>query len=326
MYNEAINMTCELDVQTYLKTNLDVLEPGLTLLGVDVHVRDDQGSDGRIDILARDVRGYHVVIELKRHRSAAREGFQELAKYVRLLAEQSGLPISRMRCFIVSPDWNALHAAFAVLKPIFPCRLTGYTYTIGSDSIPRNFEPVSSRPPARALSLATQQFMIAVQNEEVAEEELQRATKVFGSVGIEDYVAFVFDRRSDYLLYYVIQTVPRELFELIARVTDTTVEPDGTPTRFGDWEYAVFCLLVRDSNGYESESGSPVALARLPLKYPLIEVRKYGRLGRTDGIWSNTDLFLEAVSPAYSDPDRDQPPPPDLLNFIQEFHQWDFDL
>lgn len=169
---------------------------GAAACGVDVHVRDDQASDGRIDILARDTRGYHVVIELKRHRSASREGLQELAKYVRLLAEQSGLSTSRIRCFLVSLDWNALHAPFAVLKPVFPCSLTGYTYTIGSDGIPRNFEPVLSRAPASVLSLATQHFMIAVEGERAAEAELQRATTVFGKIGIEDYVAFVFDRRE----------------------------------------------------------------------------------------------------------------------------------
>jgi hypothetical protein len=319
-------MTSELDVQAYLKTNLDALEPGLTLCGVDVHVRDDQGSDGRIDILARDVRGYYAVIELKRHRSASREGLQELAKYIRLLAEQSGLSFSRMRCFIVSPDWNALHAPFAVLKPVFPCSLTGYTYTIGSDGIPQNFEPVSSRAPAPVLSLAVRHFIVAVEGEEAAEAELQRAAAVFGKVGIEDYVAFVFDRQIDYLLYYVIQTVPRKLFGRIALATETTVEPDGTSTRYGEWEYAVFSLLVGGNNGYEVADGSPVLLAKFALKYPLTEVRKFGRLERTSNVWSNKDIFLEIVRSAYGDPDSDQPPPADLFRVIREHHQWDFDL
>jgi len=319
-------MISELDVQTYLKANLEVLEPGLTLCGVDVHVRDDQASDGRIDILARDVRGYHVVIELKRHRSAAREGLQELAKYVRLLAEQSGLSISRMRCFIVSPDWNALHAPFATLKPVFPCSLMGYTYTIGSDGIPRNFEPVLARKPASVLSLAARHFMIAVEGDEAAEAELQRATTVFAKVGIEDYVTFVFDRRLDYLLYYVIQAIAPELFRCIALEADTTLEYDGTSTEYGQWEYAVFSLLVRGNKGYEVADGSPVALAKFALRYPLIEVRKFGRLERIANVWSDKDILLEVVRSVYGDPDSDQPPPPDLFRLVREHHQWDIDF
>jgi hypothetical protein len=319
-------MTSELDVQAYLKTNLHVLEPGLTLCGVDVHVRDHRGSDGRIDILARDVHGYHVVIELKRHRSASREGLQELAKYVRLLAEQSGLSFSRMRCFIVSPDWDELHAPFAVLKPIFPCSLKGFTYTIDSDGVPRNFEHVLPRAAAPVLSLSTRHFTVAIEDMEAAEAELQRVASIFSKVGIEDYVVFVFDRRLDYLLYYAVQAVPRKLFERIALAAETTIEPDETPTEYGEWEFAVFSLIVRGSSGQEFADGSPVSLAKFALKYPLAEIRKFGRLGRITNVWSNKDLLLEVIRSAYSDPDSEQPPPPDLFQFIQEYHQWDIDL
>lgn len=109
-------MTDEAHVRDFLKDHLELLESDLELVDVEVHVRDPEGSDGFIDILAVDKRDYLVLIEVKRERSAAREGLQELAKYARLFAEQSGLLISRLRCIVVSADWNELHAAFTVLN------------------------------------------------------------------------------------------------------------------------------------------------------------------------------------------------------------------
>lgn len=164
----------EAQVQTFMKSHLHLLEMGLTLIGVGVHVRDSSGSDGYIDILARDSQGYHVIIEIKLQRSAAREGLQELAKYIRLYAEQTGLTSARMRCILVSSDWSELDAAFTELKPAFPCRLTGYKYKIGADGTPQDFALVLPRTSVDHLSLSPYHFLIVAENASSIEHETKK--------------------------------------------------------------------------------------------------------------------------------------------------------
>ncbi len=319
-------MTSEPEVLRFLKDNLHLIEPGLVLVSTNAHVRDPAGSDGYIDILARDARGYHVIIELKRNRNAAREGLQELAKYTRLLAENAGLPQTRMRAIIVSSDWHELHAAFAELKAIFPVRLEGYRYSIGPDSVPCNFEPILPRPPTDPMSLSPRHFVLVCQTEPDAEEELRRINTKLSAVGVADYVVFVFDRLMDYVLYCVIQHVTPALFDRVAAATDTGVESDGTPTKFGNWEYAVFFLIAEGHTRDEVDNAFAPVLANFVLKYPLCEVRKYGRFEHAFDAWSDKDLVLEAIRCAYADEATDQPAPQHLLEAVYRHHMWDIDL
>lgn len=112
------NVCDEGKIRDDLALRLHLLEPGLSLQQVETRIVNPKGASGRIDVLARDVSGNLVVIEIKRADQSARQAIHELFKYVRLLRDQHGVPLHRIRCFVVSTVWHELLGPFSEL-----CRL-----------------------------------------------------------------------------------------------------------------------------------------------------------------------------------------------------------
>ena len=75
-------MARENDIRDLLVGQLDLIEPGLELIEKNYYLRNDDGSSGFVDILARDSTGLITVIELKKSDSSGREAIQEIGKYV----------------------------------------------------------------------------------------------------------------------------------------------------------------------------------------------------------------------------------------------------
>lgn len=103
----------EKDIQQSLASNLDKIESGLELTGVEIPLDNAIGSGGRIDILARDRFGLRVIIELKRSNQSARDAIHEIHKYVALFRTQHQLPTNRIRCIIASTEWSELRVPFS---------------------------------------------------------------------------------------------------------------------------------------------------------------------------------------------------------------------
>lgn len=78
----------EADIRDHLAVQLDLIEPGLTLLDTEFYLPNAQGALGFLDIFTRDTEGKLVIIGIKRTDKAAREAIQELYKYVPLLREK----------------------------------------------------------------------------------------------------------------------------------------------------------------------------------------------------------------------------------------------
>lgn len=152
-------------------------------------------------------------------------------------------------------------------------------------------------------------------------------------VGVRDYAVFIFTREhmfepgeTEYMLYFVVQTITPDLVDAIAYETETTIEADGTPTKFGQWEYAVFSLLANGHLRDDVDSGFAGTLVKMTMKYQLAEARKYGRLKLVPQAWTDDRLLREAIRCAYAGSEPDHPSPPDLLGKAQQHHRWDFDL
>lgn len=106
----------EFALRDYLAANMDLIEPGLELLGKEHYLRNNNGTSGFVDILAKDEHERLVVIEIKVDKSSEREAVTELMKYVALLRNSRGLRNSELRLIVVSTDWRELLTPLSEFK------------------------------------------------------------------------------------------------------------------------------------------------------------------------------------------------------------------
>jgi len=109
-----MNLT-EAQLRDFLAQNLDIVEPGLTLVDAEHYLPNSDGARGFLDILAVDRLGLLVLIELKKSSATSREAAHELYKYLGLIVENHGVERSKIRCLVVSTDWHELNVAFSEL-------------------------------------------------------------------------------------------------------------------------------------------------------------------------------------------------------------------
>ena len=89
------------------------LKPGLTLLQKEQYIPGEPGTKSFIDLYARDENGRHVLIELKRSNTAARQALHEVSKYVEQVKQHFGAKDSEIFAIIASTEWGELLLPFS---------------------------------------------------------------------------------------------------------------------------------------------------------------------------------------------------------------------
>lgn len=107
------NNLTEATIRDHLADQLDFIESGLTLLKKEHYLPNILGSNGFVDILAKDRFNNFVVIEIKRSQQASRQALQELFKYISLLKQNYHARDSEIRCIIISTHWTELLLPFS---------------------------------------------------------------------------------------------------------------------------------------------------------------------------------------------------------------------
>jgi len=126
----------EKDLKRYLVENMHVLSKELTFIETEYYLENTNGSDGFIDILARDQNENYVIIELKTSKKTSRETIQEIFKYSMLLKSKLYLGDDEIRVIIVSTDWDELYAPFMELKKNVSYLVEGYLFTENQECVP----------------------------------------------------------------------------------------------------------------------------------------------------------------------------------------------
>ena len=92
------------------------LKPGLTLLQKEQYIPGEHGTKSFIDLYARDEKGRHVLIELKRSNTAARQALHEVST----LAQR----IPRYSRSLLPPNGESCFSPFLVFvrTPVFPSK------------------------------------------------------------------------------------------------------------------------------------------------------------------------------------------------------------
>ncbi len=93
--------------------NIGKLKPGLTLLQKEQYIPSEHGTKSFIDLYAKDEKGHHVLIELKRSIAASRQAIHEVNKYVERVKQYFGAKDSELYVIIASTEWTELFLPFS---------------------------------------------------------------------------------------------------------------------------------------------------------------------------------------------------------------------
>ncbi|KQZ28069.1 endonuclease NucS domain-containing protein [Duganella sp. Root1480D1] len=183
----------EAKIRDHLALNLDLIEKGLTIINSEYHLRNSFGTNGRIDILARDFFGNYVIIEIKRSEQAARQALHELFKYVSILHRQLGVAQTSIRAMLVSTVWDELAVPFSEFLEIAPCHTEGIRITANTEGqiiSAVKFTPIALNA---ALSISQSQNIHLYERVEQRDENVRVVSDSLLKVGINDHVLFSVD-------------------------------------------------------------------------------------------------------------------------------------
>ena len=122
-------------IRDYLADNLEIIEKGLIFVKKEYKLPNSIGAGGRIDLVARDVYGHVVVIEIKRSDQAARQALNEIHKYTALFKVSQGLDERSLRLIVVSTDWHELRLPLSEFAETSQYPVEGVLITAGIDGV-----------------------------------------------------------------------------------------------------------------------------------------------------------------------------------------------
>lgn len=178
---------CENTIRDRLSENLKILEPGLTFIAKEFNINNNFGTNGRIDILAKDEFNNYVVIELKRSDQAARQGIHELFKYLSILSSQLGVSQNSIRAILVSTTWHELRVPFTEYLKITPYPTKGIQISIDEQGTPISSKEISLAPEHLPLHFSPIQMVYLYKNPSKRNSSFSKISSALKSIGVNDH-------------------------------------------------------------------------------------------------------------------------------------------
>ncbi len=178
----------ENEIRDYLLGQLDLVEPGLTLVAREHYLKNPIGASGFLDIFAQAANGQLVIIEIKRTNAAAREALQELFKYAALLRQNYLIRDVDYRLIVLSVEWHELLVPYSEFARSAPFEVTAGRIVLGEDGLPVHVEPVEPVPTAVQRRFSPRHFLWRFEDEEAALEAVPKIAAHMRNAGLSDFV------------------------------------------------------------------------------------------------------------------------------------------
>lgn len=210
------------EIRDHLAENLDLIEPGLTLVDKEVLLRNDKGAKGFLDIFARTADGKFLIIEVKRSDAAAREAVQELVKYAALLKQNMLVKATEVRLMVVSTEWRELLVPFSEFMRSAPYDCQGLRLLLGADGFTEKAELVELAMEERPRRLSRRHFIWGFDDEAKARDGVPIIAAHMQKVGLQDFVLLLLaingpDNPDNRFLYFAQQELSLETYMALIR-------------------------------------------------------------------------------------------------------------
>lgn len=210
------------EIRDHLARNLDLFEPGLTLVKKEKFLRNDKGATGFVDLFARSAAGHLVVIEIKRSDVAARQAVQELIKYVALVKQNLLVKETEVRLIAASTEWHELLVPFSEFVRATRYALEGRRIVLGLDGLPTATEVVELAPAEQSRQISRRHFIWGFDDDAAARAAIPILAAYMEEVGLKDFlIALIAIRAADdekqRFLYFAQQELTYDVYMQLIR-------------------------------------------------------------------------------------------------------------
>lgn len=296
-------MTYEFKIRDYLADHLDRLEQELSLIQKEFPLNNPLGSSGKVDILARDKYGLHVIIEIKRSNQASRQALHELHKYVALYQTNMGISSSEIRCIIISTTWHELLVPFSEYFYSSVHSVEGYEIKVdvnGKILESKKIEPIKTED---ELKLCPEHSVYLFDTQLPIKTAVNQCFEGLNHLGIKDFciLEIAYNGQSKAVIY------PYGIYVVISAFNKTEKAKhankyDIDPSEYSPDESPFFIEETLLSNlskfiavDYSYEIGYPEKFTSIMENWKVLSVHRYGRLKKSEKIIEDFEL-LQMIS------------------------------
>lgn len=187
----------ETTIRRQLAQQLNILESELTLVEEEHHLPNAYGGKGFVDIWARDAHGLHVIVELKRSNTSARQALHEIVKYVALFRLSHGIPTHKIRCLIVSTEWHELLVPFTEFRQRTEIQTEGFQLDVDSAGTPVSASRVELPNLPPSLRLFRLHSHLIFQKEATRDAVAHTVDETLKSLGADGYLVLSMNYSED---------------------------------------------------------------------------------------------------------------------------------
>lgn len=180
----------EAELRDIIADDIEVLGEGLVLLQKEQYIPNSLGTKGFIDLYAKDHKGNHVIIELKKSDASAREAIHEVFKYVEGVKSYLGVKDDEIRIIVASTDWKELLVPFSRFVCDAKWNVEGLQIKVsGSGRI--STSPIGVLPITNGRFIAPWHDMCWYLKEDALHRGIQSMERACEAKGIDDFIIMV---------------------------------------------------------------------------------------------------------------------------------------